>query len=88
VVVAKIGDLKLGLEVDEVWDPEGLDAAALTKAEALATRYEGLQGRLQGLVRGSRGMAPVLEPAALLAESELGALAKALKKLAPAVKAG
>jgi CheY-like chemotaxis protein len=88
LVVAKIGSLKLGIEADEVWDPEGLDAAALTKAEALATRYEGLQGRLLGLVRGSRGMAPVLAPAALLEEAELGALAQALKKLAPLVKAG
>jgi chemotaxis signal transduction protein len=88
LVVAKIGDLKLGLEADEVWDPEGLDAAALTKAEALATRYTALEGLILGLARGSRGMAPVLEPAALLGEAGLGALAKALKKLAPAVKAG
>jgi CheY-like chemotaxis protein len=81
LVVAKIGDLKLGIEADEVWDPEGLDASALTKAEALATRYEGLQGRVLGLVRGSRGMAPVLSPGALLEELELSALAKALTQM-------
>jgi CheY-like chemotaxis protein len=88
LVVAKIGGLKLGIEADEVWDPEGLDASALTKAEALAARYQGLQGLILGLVRGSRGMAPVLAPAALLEEAGLAALAQALKELAPAVKVG
>ena len=87
LVVAKVGALKLGIEVDEVWDPEGLDAAALTPTDRLATRYEGLQGRLLGLVRGSRGMAPVLAPSALLEESELSHLKKALKQAAAAVKA-
>ena len=88
LVVAKIGDLRLGLEVDEVWDPEGLDANALTSSEELAARYEGLQGRLLGLARGSRGLAPVLAPEALLQESDLSALSQALKKMAAVAKAG
>lgn len=88
LVVAKIGDLKLGLEADEVWDPEGLEAGGLTPVDKLALRFEGLEGSLQGLARGSRGLAPVLAPAALLQEKDLGALIKALKKIAPAVKAG
>lgn len=88
LVVAKIGELKLGIEADEVWDPEGLEASALTPAEKLATQFEGLQGRLLGLARGSRGLAPVLAPEALLHEVELTALAKALKKIAATVKAG
>jgi CheY-like chemotaxis protein len=87
VVVAKIGALKLGIEADEVWDPEGLDAAALTPVERLATKYEGLKGRLLGLARGSRGLAPVLATEALLEEAELGLLAEALKKTGAAVKA-
>lgn len=87
LVVAKIGDLKLGIEADEVWDPEGLEAGALTPVDKLATKVEGLQGRLLGLARGSRGLAPVLAPEALLQEGELTALAMALKKIAAAVKA-
>ena len=86
-MVVQVGLLKLGLEADEVWDPEGLEAAALTPVERLAVQYEGLQGSLLGLVRGSRGIAPVLAPAALLDEKELGSLAKALKKVAAPVAA-
>jgi CheY-like chemotaxis protein len=85
LVVVQVGLLKLGLEADEVWDPEGLEVAALTSVERLAVQYEGLQGSLLGLVRGSRGIAPVLAPAALLDEKELGSLAKALKKVAAPV---
>jgi CheY-like chemotaxis protein len=84
LVVTKLGAIKLGIEADEVWDPEGLDAAALTPVERLAVSYQGLQGSLLGLARGSRGLAPVLAPAALLAEAELSLLATALKKAAKA----
>lgn len=88
LVVAKTGDLKLGIEADEVWDPEGVEAAAFTSADKLATRFEGLQGRLLGLVRGSRGLVPVLAPDVLLHETELTALAKILKKVKAAAKEG
>ena len=88
LVAAKVGGLKLGIEADEVWDPEGLEAGDLIPAEQLAVQYEGLQGRVLGLARGSRGLAPVLAPEALLHEADLSALAEALKKMTAAVKAG
>ena len=81
VLVVGLGTLKLGVEVDEVWDPEGLAQDAVLDDDAFAAPYQGLKGRLLCLARGSRGLVPVLKPSALLDEPELQVLRELL--LAP-----
>jgi len=81
VVVVAVNGFKLGVEADEVWDPEGLTQEAVLDDSKFGASYEGLQGRLLCLARGSRGLVPVLKVEALLDEAELKLLRELL--LAP-----
>jgi CheY-like chemotaxis protein len=87
VVVAGAGALKLGLEADEVWDPEGLPQEAVLGPDRFQAPYTGLRDKLLGLARGSRGLVPVIDPRHLLDEAELDALRAGLQKAAQAAKA-
>lgn len=80
VVVLGLGTgRKLGLEVAEVWDPEGLGREDLVPEERFSPPFEGLKGRLLCLARASRGLLPVLRPTSLMDEAELQALADGLR---------
>jgi CheY-like chemotaxis protein len=90
VVVAEAAGVKLGLEVDEVWDPEGRPQDAVLGPDRFRAPFEKLRDRLLALVRCSRGLVPVLNPDALMDEGELEALRQGLPQAvkAAAAKAG
>jgi CheY-like chemotaxis protein len=80
VLVVACAGFKLGVEADEVWDPEGLAQEAVLDEGRFGASYEGLKGRLACLARGSRGLVPVLKPDALLDEADLQLLRDMLVK--------
>lgn len=80
VVVVQAGPVKLGLEADEVWDPEGLAQDAVLGPQRFSAPFQGLKNRLLALARSSRGLVPVLDPAHLMDEAELDALKAGLAK--------
>lgn len=86
VVVAMAGRVQLGLEADEVWDPEGLPQDAVLGPDRFSAPFKGLKGRLLALARGSHGLVPVLDPANLMDEDELDALKNGLAKAMTAKK--
>jgi CheY-like chemotaxis protein len=51
VLVVACGGLKLGVEADEVWDPEGLAQEAVLDEGKFGASYEGLKGRLGGALK-------------------------------------
>ncbi len=82
VVVVETGRVKLGLEADEVWDPEGLPLDAVLGPDRFQAPFKGLRDRLLALARGSHGLVPVLELARLMDEDELERLRSGLAKAA------
>jgi CheY-like chemotaxis protein len=88
VVIGECGGLKLGLEVDEVWDPEGLAQEAVLGPERFQAPFGGLQERLLGLARSSRGLVPVLKPESLMEEAELEVLRRELPQAVRAARSG
>jgi CheY-like chemotaxis protein len=84
VVMATAGALTLGLEADEVWDPEGLPQDAVLGPERFQAPFDGLKDKLLGLARGSRGLVPVLDPRNLMDEAELEALRAGLRSVSEA----
>jgi chemotaxis signal transduction protein len=84
VVVVDCRGTKIGLETDDVWDPEGLEHEAVLGEGRFAAPYEGIRDRVECLARGSRGLVPVLRAAGLLDEGELEALRAGLSSVAQA----
>jgi CheY-like chemotaxis protein len=76
VVVVKAEGRNLGVEADEVWDPESLAQDAVLGEGRFTAPYEAIQDRLLCLAQGSRGLIPVLKPGALLNEGALTALSE------------
>jgi CheY-like chemotaxis protein len=81
--VVVVGDqgLMVGIEADEVWDPEGLEVQSVLGEGRFTAPYQGIQGRLLCLARSSRGLIAVLKPGSLLDEQELAALRKGFDAL-------
>jgi CheY-like chemotaxis protein len=67
LVVLRHGALRLGVRVDDVRDPEEIAPEAVTPRDRLGGAEHGqLKGLLVALVRTSRGVLPVIDPAALV----------------------
>lgn len=86
VVLVDAGGLSLGLEVDDIWDPEGLPQEAVLGPERFQAPFTGLKGRVLALLRSSRGLLPVLDPAHLMDEAELARLRQGLSQALKPIK--
>jgi CheY-like chemotaxis protein len=78
VVVEVEAGAMLGLETDEVWDPEELGQSEVLSEEHFESPFKGLRGHLQCLARANRGLMPVLRVGSLLDDGSLQVLREKL----------
>lgn len=81
VVVLDIRGRKLGLEAEEVWDPEDLEQSLVREGGPVPKSLGDLAKCCAGMAKGSRGSLPFLNVESLLSEARGRALFQALDRV-------